>query len=86
MLPGGAFLVVCRDAAALRSHYHAQLTIAGTFTGKLSRKGERLELVDADPATFLGSSFLVIAVALLAGYFPARRAVKIDPMTALRYE
>ena len=47
VLPGGGFLVVCRDPAALRAHYRAQLTIAGTFTGKLSHKGERLELSDA---------------------------------------
>jgi predicted permease len=43
-------------------------------------------LTGNDPLTLLGAAVVLMIVALLAGFIPARRAAKVNPLTALRYE
>jgi len=70
-----------------------KLTLAGVVIGvgvslALTRfMGSQLMGVSAtDPVTFGGVALLLILVAVAACFIPAQRAMRVDPMVALRYE
>jgi putative ABC transport system permease protein len=60
--------------------------IAGAAALTRFISSELWEVKSNDPATFAGVSVLLIAIAILACLVPTRRAVEVDPTTALRYE
>ncbi len=60
--------------------------LAASFTLTRVMLSLLFEVSATDPLTFVGISFLFSSVALLACYVPARRAMRVDPMTALRHE
>lgn len=60
------------------------LTLAALLTRALS--SALFGVVKVDLATFAAFTFLLAVVAALAAYMPARWAMTIDPMVALRYE
>jgi putative ABC transport system permease protein len=83
--PGDIWRIVFRQALAI--------VAVGAFIGISAALGLTRAMasflygVNAhDPLTYLGVTTLIAAVTLAACYIPARRATKVDPMEALRYE
>jgi putative ABC transport system permease protein len=69
------------------------LLVSGTALGVLlaaaaavSARSLLFGLKSNDPFIFLAASFFLLAVALAASFIPARRASRLDPLKALRYE
>jgi len=60
--------------------------VAGSFALTRGLHGVLYEVSSTDPLTFVGVAFVILAVALLASYLPARRATRVDPLVALRAE
>jgi ABC-type antimicrobial peptide transport system permease subunit len=64
----------------------AAVGLVGALMVSQLMSGLLYDVRPTDPLTFAGVALLLIAVALLACYIPARRAVRIAPIVALRYE
>ncbi|HEV2764952.1 MAG TPA: FtsX-like permease family protein, partial [Pyrinomonadaceae bacterium] len=62
------------------------LGAAGAFALTRFMAGMLFGVTATDPPTYVAISALLVLIALLASYLPARRATRVDPMSALRYE
>lgn len=82
-----------RDVMGLVIREGARMTLAGVGIGLIAAlgltrlmAGELFGVSPQDPLTFLGVGMVLTVIALLAGYLPARRAMRVDPVVALRCE
>ena len=82
-----------RDVLRMILGYGAKLAAIGVGIGALSAFGltrlmtsQLFGITATDPVTFATVALLLVLIALAACYLPARRATKVDPMVALRYE
>lgn len=83
--PGEVLSLIVRKALMLIS-IGLIIGLAGSFALTRVIKTALVGVTATDPATFIGVSLLLACFALLACLIPTRRAVRVDPNVALRYE
>ncbi len=92
----GVKLALGADPAALKHQVTAQgmrlaaiglgIGLAGAAASTRVLKSLLFEIAPRDPFTFAATALLLAAVCLAASYVPARRATRVDPLVALRWE
>ena len=82
-----------RDVLSMVVRRGVVLTVTGLMIGLIGAfaltrvlSGVLFGVSPTDPASYVGISLLLFAVALVASYVPARRAARVEPAVALRYE
>jgi putative ABC transport system permease protein len=82
-----------RDVVKMIVRQGMKLTVAGVIPGLIAAwaimrflKGFLYEVSANDPMTFVAIALLLAATALFACYIPARRAARVEPIEALRYD
>ena len=64
----------------------ASVGLGGAYAITRVMKGLLFGVTSTDPLTFAGVTFVLVFVALMASYLPARRASRVDPLLAIKYE
>jgi putative ABC transport system permease protein len=62
------------------------LGLSGAIAVSRFLQSQLYEIAPDDPLTMAGAAITLFIVALLAGYVPARRATRVNPVLALKYE
>ena len=83
--PSQIFSLVVTEALVL-SAVGLAIGIAGAVAVSRALAEMLFGIPRTDIVTFAGTAILLVAVAVLASYLPARRAMRVDPMEALRIE
>jgi ABC-type antimicrobial peptide transport system permease subunit len=83
--PGAILAMVLRDTSILVLVGLA-VGLPAAFGATRLISSELYGVGSADPLSFLVAIIMLAAVSALAGYLPARRAARVDPIVALRYE
>ena len=85
--PGRVRAMVLRQVAVMTAIGGVIGVLAAVWAGRAARSNDILYQMEGnDPLVLAGSILLLALVALGAGFIPAHRASKVDPMLALRYE
>ncbi len=83
--PGAVLRMVMRDGMTL-AILGVAIGLAGAFTLAGVVRSLLYDTAPTDPLSYAGTALLMLAISALACYLPARRATRVDPLTALRSE
>ena len=81
--PRNVVLMVARESLVLAVP-GVLAGIAAALVAARAVRGMLIGVGAADPSTFAGAALLLLSVILLASYWPARRAARVDPVSAMR--